>query len=253
MRLRQIALAVDELPRAEATLTRLLGLGRPFRDPGVGVFGLENAVFTVGDTFLELVAPVRPDTSAGRWLARFGDGGYMVILETRDLDADRARALRCGARIVFEAEVEGARTVHLHPRDVGGAILSFDAMPGPGVWQWAGPDWPERAGDGRVRAIGGVVLSGPDPDGLAARWAALVGSAARAEGDRRLRIDLDGGGVLRFARAPEHGKARISSLTLLAEDPDRVLRAARSLGLPVRDAAVQVLGVVLELAREPAS
>ena len=61
-------------------LRRELGLDEPFRDPGVGVFGLENAVFAVGDTFLEVVAPVQPDTTAGRYLQRRGgDSGYMAI------------------------------------------------------------------------------------------------------------------------------------------------------------------------------
>ena len=46
-------------------LLRAFGWPPPFRDPGVGRFGLTNAVFAAGDTFVEVVAPVRPDTTAG--------------------------------------------------------------------------------------------------------------------------------------------------------------------------------------------
>ncbi len=247
MRLRQIALAVRDLATAESTLTRLLGLGRPFRDPGVGVFGLANAVFAVGDTFLELLTPVRANAPAGRWLERFGDGGYMVIFETREPDGDRARALRLGARIAFEAEVGGARTIHLHPRDVGGAILSFDAMPTPGEWRWAGPDWRQRAGDGRVDAIREVELAGPDPQALAIRWAALLGAPVRPAGRGHHRIELDEGGSIRFAPDPGRAGAGITAIALACGDRGRVLAAASELALPIRGSAVEALGTRLEL------
>jgi hypothetical protein len=51
MRLRQVALAVRTLEPALGQLRRVLGLGEPFHDPGVGVFGLENAVLPVGDAY----------------------------------------------------------------------------------------------------------------------------------------------------------------------------------------------------------
>lgn len=247
MRLRQVALAVRDLAEAEATLRSVFGLGPPFRDPGVGVFGLANAVFTVGETFLELVTPVRATASAARWLERHGDGGYMVILETRDLPEDRARVLRSGARIVFEAAVEGARTVHVHPRDIGGAILSFDAMAEPGEWRWAGTDWRSRSGDGRVRGLAAVELAGPDPAGLAARWAALLGAPARTAGPDAQAIDLEEGGSLRFVPGPGREAAGISGIALRCGDRERVLAAARELGLPVRGSGVEVLGTRFDL------
>ena len=76
-RLRQVALVARACGRVAAELGRAFGWGEPLRDPGVGGFGLTNAVFAVGGTFLEVVAPVRPDTTAGRYLERRGgDGGY---------------------------------------------------------------------------------------------------------------------------------------------------------------------------------
>jgi len=92
MRIRQIALVARDLDRAIEDLRAVLGLTGGFRDPGVAEFGLRNTVLAVGTTFLEVVSPVRDDTTAGRFLARRGgDGGYMVILQTADLAADRAR------------------------------------------------------------------------------------------------------------------------------------------------------------------
>src|SRR5256885_2093458 len=68
VRLRQAVLVARELERAAGELQAALGLPEPFRDPGVGMFGLANTVFAVGDSFLEIVSPVQPDTAAGRYL-----------------------------------------------------------------------------------------------------------------------------------------------------------------------------------------
>ena len=92
MRLRQVALAARDLEPALLALQRVLGLGEPFRDPGVAEFGLENGVLPIGDAFLEVVSPAQPDTTAGRWIERRGgDAGYMAIFQTDDLAAARAR------------------------------------------------------------------------------------------------------------------------------------------------------------------
>ena len=80
MRLRQIALVARELEPVVSDFSAILGIEVAYNDPGVRVFGLENAVMPVGDTFLEVVSPIEGGTTAGRLLERRGDGGYMVIL-----------------------------------------------------------------------------------------------------------------------------------------------------------------------------
>src|ERR1700727_3727281 len=99
MRLRQIALVATDLAAARADISAVLGLDYAYDDPGVGKFGLRNAVFPIGDTFLEVVSPKEPGTTAGRLLEkRGGDGGYMVILQVEDLVQARARGREAAAR-----------------------------------------------------------------------------------------------------------------------------------------------------------
>src|SRR4051812_15771311 len=102
MRIRQVVIAARDLAAVVDDLHAVLGIEVAFRDPGVGVFGLHNAVMPVGDTFLEVVSPVEADTAAGRFIERHGrDGGYMVIVQTEDTDADRARVTQLGIRTVW--------------------------------------------------------------------------------------------------------------------------------------------------------
>ena len=92
VRLRQAVLVAAELEPSASRLRSALDLGEPFRDPGVGEFGLANVVFALGDCFLEVISPTQPGTAAGRYLERHGgDGGYMAIFDLEDLDG-RARA-----------------------------------------------------------------------------------------------------------------------------------------------------------------
>src|SRR5436190_14026376 len=139
MRLRQIALVAEDLERARADITAVLGLGGAFADPGVKAFGLVNAVWPVGDTFLEVVSPKQPGTTAGRLLEkRGGDGGYMAIFQVPDIAEARARLAATHVRTVWNHDAKDGTVgaTHLHPRDIGGAIVSVDMMQPPERWDW---------------------------------------------------------------------------------------------------------------------
>jgi len=200
MRLRQIALVAQDLETVAADLTATFGLGEPYRDPGVGEFGLHNVVFPIGDTYLEVVSPKQEGTTAGRQLERRnGDGGYMVIFQTDDLGKAREHVGELGIRIVWEVELPDAATLHLHPRDVGAAIVSIDAMDPAPSWRWAGPGWEERSRTGVVRRIAGVELQSADPAALAERWSKLLEAPAEWDGEASYTIELpDGGGTIRI-------------------------------------------------------
>lgn len=91
---------------------------------------------------LRQVSPVQDPTTAGRLLdKRSGDGGYMAIYEVDDLDVREAALDREGIRIVWRGDLPEIRGRHLHPADVGGAIVSIDQPVPNGAWRWGGPQW----------------------------------------------------------------------------------------------------------------
>ena len=186
VRLRQAVLVAADLEPVSAQLRSELGLDEPYADPGVGGFGLHNAVYAVGDTFLEVVSPTRPDTTARRYLDRRGDGGYMVIFQLDDLEAARERTAAMGVRVVWQVDLPDISGTHLHPADTRGAIVSLDRADPPGSWRWGGPDWIGKQGTGAPGRLHGVTITASDPAELAARWGEILG--VEPTGDR---LELD--------------------------------------------------------------
>jgi hypothetical protein len=214
-RLRQVALVAHDCGRVAAELRQAFGWPQPFRDPGVREFGLTNAVFAVGDTFVEVVAPTRPDTSGGRYLQRRGgDGGYMAIFQVPDLAAARRRLAGLAVRVVWTADLPGMVGTHLHPKDVPGAIVSLDWAEPVESWRWAGPSWTGRALEHAPGGLAGLTIEVNDPSAAAHRWAAVLGIPAGS--DRNIAVvELpDRGQRLRFVPArADHGEG-ITAVTI---------------------------------------
>jgi hypothetical protein len=183
-------LVAGDLESVSAELRAELSLGEPYADPGVGAFGLHNAVYAIGDTFLEVVSPTRPDTTAGRYLERRGDGGYMVIFQLDDLDAARERASARGMRVVWQVDLPDISGTHLHPADTRGAIVSLDRADPPGSWRWGGPEWTEKEGTGAPGLLRGVTVAVNDPAATAQLWGEILDVAPEGA-----RLPLDGGYV----------------------------------------------------------
>lgn len=176
LRIRQIVFAARELESTVAAFQSALGLRVVYRDPLVAEFGLHNALMQLGDQFIEVVSPTREGTAAGRHLARHGDSAYMLILQTDDLARDRARVNELGVRVVWHASYPDIQAIHLHPKDVGGAIVSLDQPEPPASWRWAGPSWQtDVAPQGAITACN---IGTPDPVALTSRWSQIIGTAA---------------------------------------------------------------------------
>jgi len=219
-RLRQVALAAADCAATASQLKETFGWPEPFHDPGVGRFGLTNAVFAAGDTFVEVVSPVQPGTTAGRYLERRGgDSGYMAIFQLPDLELARRRAAEAGVRVVWTADLPDIAGTHLHPKDVPGAIVSLDWADPPESWRWAGPDWTGRAAEHPAGGLSGLTIEVDDPARAAARWASVLGlSFVDEDGAATIRL-ADAHQDLRFVRAGSAGSEGITEVRLTTERP----------------------------------
>jgi len=252
LRMRQICLVAASLEPAIEELCGVLGIEVCHRDPAVARYGLENALMPVGNQLLEVVAPTQAGTAAGRYLdRRGGDGGYMVILQTDDLAAARARIDGFGIRIVSEPNHGDYVGMQLHPRDTGGAILSIDWNDGDqsgldGPWGPAGPDWQRARRTERVRAMTAAELQSDDPAKLAERWSEILDRPLAKDALGRPSIALDDA-VLRFVPAKDGRGEGLGGLDLAVTDKAAVLDAAMGLGCPIEGDQITLCGTRFRL------
>ncbi len=235
VRLRQAVLVAAELEPVASALQSALGLGEPFRDPGVGEFGLTNAVFALGDCFLEVISPSQPGTAAGRYLDRHeGDGGYMAIFDLTDLEGARTRAEQSGIRVVWQIDLPDISGTHLHPADMRGAIVSLDRSRPYGTWRWGGPQWTGRTGTGAPGRLAGIAVAVADPIAVASRWAEVLGVPIENEGRTALRL---AGGEVCFLEADDEREEGLVEIAI-ADSP-----SLEELGAPIELGGVRLRGV----------
>jgi hypothetical protein len=172
IRLRQVVIAARDLDATVDRITRELQVPVCFKDPGVAEFGLHNALFNVGDQFIEVVSPIAENTAAGRLLDRRGADvtAYMVMFEVDDLDTRMAALAEAGVRTVWSGDHAMIRGRHLHPADIGGAIVSLDQTNPPGSWMWGGPTWTAHRDNAVVTSIAGYTIAVDDPAAVSTLW-----------------------------------------------------------------------------------
>ena len=244
-RLRQIALVAKDMNLVQTHFYNLFGLSDAHIDPKISKFGLQNIVMTLGDTFLEVVSPITDNTTAGRLLERRGgDGGYMVIVQVDDLLHEKQRVESAGIRIVFEAFTERGSAIHLHPKDVPGAIASLDQMDPPEAWYWAGSNWMQRKAT-LVEKIIGSEIQCESPTEIAEKWAIAYKVPVSMVGDVPCLLFDDG--EVRFVEIQDSRGIGLRAFDVVAKDKKQILKNAYQMKLKVVDDSIEVCGVTVNL------
>lgn len=252
MRLRQIALVARDLEPIIQKLEAVLGLKVAYRDPGVAIFGLVNAVFPVGGEFLEVVQPVREDASATRYLKRRGgDAGYMVIMQAPDALTHRARMEKLGIRKIAEHQDRKYTFTHFHPGDFNGVLTSIDSVGGvadyletDSDWPPAGRDWRNAKAAGNIVGLTSVTIQDRAPEAAARRWGELL--EAPVEGGTAIRLTK---GAIKFAPPMDADGTGVVAIDVAVRDAKPVLAAAKAQGLTVKNDSFDVCGITVNLVR----
>jgi Glyoxalase-like domain len=234
LRLRQICLVAPQLEPVVNAIAAIFGLPVCHRDPAVAEYGLENALFVCGHQFLEVIAPTRDGTAAGRFLHKTGGrGGYMAIFDTHDPERRRAHVQALGIRIAHVMDYPAFFGIQLHPADCRAAMLEFDRSEGnerlDGAYWPAGPNWQAGQRLDRVGGLPSIDVQSAEPEALAAHWSRIIDAplARNAAGEPVLRFDVGG---VRFVPAAAGAPERLNALHVDVPDTASVWAAASDAG-----------------------
>ncbi|MEJ7823912.1 MAG: methylmalonyl-CoA epimerase [Solirubrobacteraceae bacterium] len=126
-RVDHIGVAVEDLDAALVLYERDYAMTLVHREV-IEAQGVEAALLDVGENHVELLAPLRPDTPVGRYLAKRGPGMHHVAYQVPDIEAALASLRDAGLRLIDEQPRDGirdSRVAFLHPATAGGVLTEI--------------------------------------------------------------------------------------------------------------------------------
>jgi methylmalonyl-CoA epimerase len=126
-RIDHVGVAVEDLDAALHLYTEVLGMPLVHREI-VEQQGVEAVLLDVGESHVELLAPLGPDTPVGRFLAKKGPGLHHVAYGVEDIDATLAALKAAGMRLIDETPrigIRGSRVAFAHPASTGGVLTEI--------------------------------------------------------------------------------------------------------------------------------
>jgi methylmalonyl-CoA epimerase len=126
-----VGIAVPALDEAVERYRRTFGLEPAHRERMVDL-GVEEVLFAVGESYVQLLGALGPETPVGRFLARRGPGVHHVGYRVANV-ADALEHLRAeGVSLVDETPRAGSRgttIAFVHPKDMGGVLVELVQEP----------------------------------------------------------------------------------------------------------------------------
>jgi methylmalonyl-CoA/ethylmalonyl-CoA epimerase len=95
--------------------------------------GVEEVLFRVGSSYIQLLRPLGPDTPVGRFLERRGEGVHHVGYRVPDVRAALGRLRGLGVPLVDEEPRPGSRgttVAFVHPKGFRGVLIELVQEPG---------------------------------------------------------------------------------------------------------------------------
>ena len=122
-----VGVAVDDLEAALALYRDTLGMPLVHRET-VTEQGVEAALLDVGESHIELLSPLGPDTAVGKFLARKGPGLHHVAYRVDSVEDALAALSKAGMRLIDERPrtgIRNSRVAFVHPSSTGGVLTEI--------------------------------------------------------------------------------------------------------------------------------
>ena len=126
-----VGIAVEDLDAAVELYRGTLGV-EPVHREVVESQGVEEVLFRLGDSHIQLVGALGPDTPVGRFLDKRGPGLHHVGLRVDDIAATLQALKAKGVPLIDEAPRSGSRgttIAFVHPKGMGGVLVELVQEP----------------------------------------------------------------------------------------------------------------------------
>jgi len=124
-----VGIAVPDLDEAIAFYTTTFGMTVAHEETNEEQ-GVREAMVAVGDTgsCIQLLAPLSPDSTIGRFLDRSGPGLQQLAYRVTDIEQVSAILRERGLRLLYDAPRRGtsdSKVNFIHPKDAGGVLVEL--------------------------------------------------------------------------------------------------------------------------------
>ena len=95
--------------------------------------GVEAVLLDVGESHVELLSPLGPDTAVGKFLERRGPGLHHVAYRVDDIEATLSALSAAGMRLIDSKPrtgIRGSRVAFVHPASTGGVLTEIVQVSG---------------------------------------------------------------------------------------------------------------------------
>ena len=131
IKINHVAVVVEDVEAALGFWQRALGLELKHTERNEDE-AVEITFLPVGDSEIELIAPITDDSGIARDLARKGPGLHHICLEVDDIEASLKQIATAGAELINETPKVrdgGTRYAFVHPKSTGGVLVELYELP----------------------------------------------------------------------------------------------------------------------------
>jgi methylmalonyl-CoA epimerase len=122
-----IGIAVSNLEESMNLFTKVFNV-KDFYIETVESQKVKIASFRIGETIIELTAPIADDSPISKFIQKRGEGIHHIAFEVEDIQSELDRLKSEGISLINENPVEGAhnmKVAFIHPKSVNGVLVEF--------------------------------------------------------------------------------------------------------------------------------
>lgn len=127
VRIDHVGIAVPDLDEALTFYANTFGVASVHEEVNEAQ-GVREAMVAVGDTTIQLLAPLTPESTIAKFIDRSGPGLQQLAFEVTDLEAAMSRLTDAGVRLLYPEPrlgTAGSRINFAHPKDCGGVLIEL--------------------------------------------------------------------------------------------------------------------------------